>query len=198
MDLVVYDDQERRYVPWLVTLAAVVLVGVLAALVTFLLTRGTSAQTLGGVGDGQAAVAPLDSPSPSPLGTAFVLPDATPTEPLPTAEPSASSAAPTPAPVPATESTASEQSPASTSSASPSSDCAQALAQADALLERSVRVGQALSEHTRIMDELLAKRLTAEQALDQTLPVLTTGAKDRDLLEDVLQAYQSAREQCPA
>ena len=48
------------------------------------------------------------------------------------------------------------------------------------------------------MDELLAERLTAVQALDQTLPVLTSGAKERDSLEVLLAAYESARSACPA
>jgi hypothetical protein len=46
------------------------------------------------------------------------------------------------------------------------------------------------------MDELLAQRVTTEQALDETLPVLTRGATERDRFEDELAAYESSRGAC--
>jgi hypothetical protein len=48
------------------------------------------------------------------------------------------------------------------------------------------------------MDELLAERITAQQALDRTLPVLTDGATERRRLEEALDAYQESRTDCPA
>ena len=44
MDLVVYDDDEKRYVPWAVALVGVLLVALLTAGLTFLLTRQADAQ----------------------------------------------------------------------------------------------------------------------------------------------------------
>jgi hypothetical protein len=71
-----------------------------------------------------------------------------------------------------------------------------ALARADALAQRSMVLEQALTEHTRIMEDLLAERLTAQQALDATLPVLTRGATERDRFQDDLAAYESSRGAC--
>ena len=48
------------------------------------------------------------------------------------------------------------------------------------------------------MDELLAERLTAVQALDQTLPVLTQGATERRRFAEALEAYERARQECPS
>jgi hypothetical protein len=48
------------------------------------------------------------------------------------------------------------------------------------------------------MDELLAERITAQQALDQALPVLTDGSTERRRLEEAVSAYREAREECSA
>jgi hypothetical protein len=77
------------------------------------------------------------------------------------------------------------------------SSCIDALGQADTVLERSTALQQALAEQTRVMDELLAQRLTTDQALDRSLPVLTRGATDRKLFEQELAAYQRSRGACP-
>ena len=167
MDLVVYDDDEKRYVPWAVALAAVLLVAVLTAVLTFVLARqatgdeGTSA--VGGVGTPEPATAPSASPS-----------GGAPSEPA---------AAGTRAPV-----------------AEPTSDpaCVDALLQADAALERAVAVDEALTRHTEIMDELLAERIDAQEALDRTLPVLTEGATERRRFQQDLSAYSQSRQECPA
>ena len=49
MDLLVYDDEDRRFVPWMVSVAAVVLVGLLAAGIAYLFARQTHADAIGGV-----------------------------------------------------------------------------------------------------------------------------------------------------
>jgi hypothetical protein len=152
VDLVVYDDDEKRYVPWLVALAAVLLVALVTAGVTFLLARqasGTDGADLGGLTSPAPASAP-PSASPSGGGTAA------------------------------------------------SASCLTALLRADEALERSVAVEQALTEHTGIVDELLAERITLEQALERALPVLTAGATERQAFEEQLAAYTQAREACPA
>ena len=153
MDLVVYDDDEKRYVPWAVALTAALLVALLTAGLTFLLARGASGD------EAQQAVGGQSSPEPATAPTA----DAP------------SGTGPTPAPA-----------------------CEAALLRADAALQRSAAVEQALADHTAIMDELLAERITAQQALDRTLPVLTDGATERRRLEEALAAYQDARAECPA
>jgi hypothetical protein len=83
-----------------------------------------------------------------------------------------------------------------TPAATASEACAAALAEADALAERSTALERALEEHTRIMDDLLAQRVTTDRALDETLPVLTGAATDRDRFADELAAYRSSRAAC--
>ncbi len=55
---------------------------------------------------------------------------------------------------------------------------------------------EALGQHTEIMDELLAERITPAQALDRTLPVLTDGATERQRFEEAVAAYRDSREEC--
>ena len=159
MDLVVYDDDEKRYVPWAVALAALLLVALLTAGLTFLLARQASGseepQAVGGVSSPEPATAP-STPGPPAGGTS-----------TPGADPG------TPA-------------------------CEAALARADAALTRAEAVEQALADHTAIADELLAERITPEQALDRSLPVITDGATDRRLLDEALTAYRQSREECAA
>ena len=76
--------------------------------------------------------------------------------------------------------------------------CEAALLRADAALERSVALDEALAQHTEIMDELLAERIDVEQALDRTLPVLTDAATERRRFEQDLSAYVESRQECPA
>ncbi len=154
MDLVVYDDDDHRYVPWGVVLAALLLVAAVVGAGTFLLGRSASStDEIGGVRALEPATAPSASGAPA-------------------------ESSPSPA-------------------AGPAPSCADALAQADAALERSERIEQALAEHTRLMDELLAQRLDTQQALDQTLPVLTQGATERRLFAQELAAYERSRQECP-
>ena len=156
MDLVVYDDDEKRYIPWAVALSAVVLAALLTAALTFLLARQASGsedqRAVGGVSSPEPATAPSDAPS-------------------------------------------TEAPPATAPASAPG--CEAALLRADAVLERSVGVDEALARHTGIMDELLAARITADQALDRTLPVLTDGATERRRLEEAVAAYRASREDCP-
>jgi hypothetical protein len=157
VDLVVYDDDDHRYVPWRVVLAALLLVAALVGAATFVLGRSAAgAEEVGGL----SALEPVTAPS-TPASSA-----------------------------PASSSPSPEGSSAPT--------CASALTRADAALERSQRLEQALAEHTRLMDELLAQRLDTQQALDQTLPVLTEGATQRRLFAEDVAAYERARQECPS
>lgn len=170
MDLVVYDDDEKRYVPWAVALAALLVVTLVTAGVTFLLARQASgaedSQAVGGVSSPEPATAP------SAAATAAA-PTASPAPAAPTSAPPA--AAPTPAPA-----------------------CTAALLRADAALERSVALDEALGQHTEIMDELLAERIDAQGALDRALPVLTDAATERRRFQQELSAYSESRQECPA
>jgi hypothetical protein len=156
VDLVVYDDEERRYVPWRTSVAAVVVTGLLAAGLTLAFARSPQTEQPGDDG-GPRAVTSSETPTPTPTPTGTT----------------------------------------GTPSATPSDACATALASADAVAARSAALEQFLAEHTRIMDDLLAQRVTTEQALDQTLPVLTRAATQRDFFEDELAAYRSSRAACP-
>ena len=152
MELVVYDDDDRPYVPWRVVLSALLLVAAVVGAVTFLLGRSvSSADEISGVSSVQPATAPSGAAG--------------------TASPRAGT---TPRPT-----------------------CFGALAQADAALEHSERIEQALAEHTRLMDELIARRLDADQLVEQSLPVLTQGATERRRFAEELQAYELARQVCP-
>ncbi len=188
MDLVVYDDEERRYVPWLVSVAAVVLTGVLAAGITFLFARSPAAEQIGGVSSPQAATTDTE-PSPAPQE-----PSAAPSSPEPEATPPPRASPDPDVSIPPSR-------PSVPPPAAPAQDapapCLDALGQADAVLERSAALQEALAEQTRVMDELLAQRLTTDQALDQSLPVLTRGATDRKLFAEELASYQRSRGACP-
>ena len=167
MDLVVYDDDEKRYVPWAVALAALLVVALVTAALTFVLARQASGDEedlpVGGRVTQQPATAPSAAPSTAP------------------------SAAASPAGV-----------EAPVAAATPAPGCVAALLRADAVLEQAAAVDAALAEHTAIMDELLAERIDADEALDRTLPVLTDGATGRRELEQELAAYSEARQDCPS
>ena len=75
-------------------------------------------------------------------------------------------------------------------------DCGPALERAGAALELGNGLERALSEQTSLVDELLAGRATAEQVLEQALPPLTAGAKDRQAFLDAVAAYEQARADC--
>ena len=166
MDLVVYDDDEKRYVPWAVALAGALLVAVLAAVLAFVLARTT------GGDDEAAALAGATAPEPAsaPSESAMSEPDASDT--ATATDPAAGAAQP--------------------------AGCPEALTRADAALARGETLTEFLAQHTQIMDELLAERLTRESALDQTLPVLTDGATERKRFAEDLAAYEQARAQCPS
>jgi hypothetical protein len=170
VDLVVYDDDEKRYVPWAVALAALLVVTLVTAGLTFLLARQASgsedSQAVGGVSSPEPATAPSATAPPA------------------TAPSAAAPAAPTSAP------------PAA--AATPAPACTAALLRADAALERSVALDAALGQHTEIMDELLAERIDAQEALDRALPVLTDAATERRRFQQELSAYSDSRQDCPA
>lgn len=172
MDLFVYDDDEHPYVPLGVAVAAVVLVVLVSTVVTVVLLRSSDQEADGGAAATNRVTTPSASSVPGPVRTPSALPT---TSSVPAVPPGQSG------PVPV----------------DPVPGCAEALKQADAVVDRAGRVGQALGAHTRIVDELLAKRLDTEQALDRTLPVLTTGARDLTGLEADRRSYQLARGACP-
>lgn len=147
MDVVVYDDEDRRYVPAAVALLLAVLVALLAAGLAVLLTSHRQ-------GDVTAAdQAPAQAPAP--VGTS---------------SPEAGQAG--------------------------DAVCAQALARGDAALERAVALSRALGVQTTAIDELLARRITSEQLLARSLPVLTTSSTDRKRFTEELAAYQRSRSTC--
>ena len=171
MDLVVYDDDEKRYVPWAVALAAVLLVALVTAGLTFLLARQASGDEAGQAVRGVSTPAPATQPTPS----------AAPSSAAPSAAPSAGPSTAPPVAGPASA-------PA----------CEAALLRADAALERAVALDEALGRHTEIMDELLAERIDADEALDRALPVLTDAATERRQFQQELSAYSGSRQECPA
>lgn len=152
VDLLVYDEDDRWYVPWPVALAGLLIAVLLASGGAYLAARSSEPQPRGtplsGLPSPEAATGPL------PAGT-----------------------------------TAPE--------AEDSSTCREGLRQADVVLERAARLDQALAEHTRVMEDLLADRLSRDEALDQTLPVLTIAATDRRLFAEELAAYSATRSACP-
>ena len=79
-----------------------------------------------------------------------------------------------------------------------STSCAQAFATADAALSRAGLLGRELAAHTKVLDDLLAKRTNAAGVLDQSLPILTEAATDRLRFAEELKAYQDARKGCAA
>lgn len=182
MDLVVYDDDEKRYVPWAVALAGVLLVAALASALTFLLARQAAGD------EGTQAISGVSVPAPA------TSPSAVPSASDDPAPPATGSATPTPtaaADVAPSQTAATSAAPATAAPA-----CAAALLQADEVLQRSVALDEALAQHTQIMDELLAERIDAAEALDRTLPVLTEGATARNRFQQELAAYSDSRGEC--
>ncbi len=147
MDVVVYDEEDRRYVP---------LVGVLVlALVVAALTAGVSLLLLRDSGEAGAATPPpaaVSRPQPGSVDPTLGTGD--------------------------------------------SGACQEAVQRADVVVRRSERIADALASHTRVMDDLLAGRTTAQQALDRDLPALTEGATDRERLAEERAAYQRSRDAC--
>jgi hypothetical protein len=146
VDLVVYDDEDQRYVPMLVALVVALLAAALIGGLAFFVGRSqpaTAADGIAGVTEPQAGV----------------------TEPS-----EAAAGGPT---------------------------CEAAIERADEALELGDRIERTLSEQTSLMDELLARRATANEVLDRALPPLTASAKDRQAFLEAMTAYQQARAECP-
>ena len=152
MEVLVYDEEDRRYVPLVAALVLALIVAVVSAGLALLL--GTRADAAPGRA---AAPAAAQTTAPSP--------------------------AVSPPPVP-------------TGDAEADQACTVLAERADVALERSRRLVAALEAHTRVMDELLAGRLTAQQALDRDLPTMTQSASDRAQFADELAAYERARSAC--
>jgi hypothetical protein len=154
LDVVVYDEEDRRYVPALLALLLVAGAAVLAAAVAFLVLRSpASASSAGPSGPSVVATAPAPSASPT-LGQS---------------DPQAGSTGGT---------------------------CTQALAAADTALDRAGNLDRELAAHTKVLDDLLAKRTDAAGVLDQSLPILTEAATDRLRFAEELKAYRDARKAC--
>lgn len=152
MDLLVYDEDDQRYVPWTVAAVAVVVAVVLAAGLSFLAARAAADPT----GSSSSQAGGGAAPGPVPQGIQGPSGDQAPTQ-----------------------------------------ACSDALRRADVVLERSSRLEQALAEQTRVMDELLAQRLSPVEAQDQALAGLTEAAADRQRFAEELTDYQDARTTCP-
>jgi hypothetical protein len=135
VDLVVYDDRDRRYVPLLVALGATIIAAMIMGGVAFDLGRARSGTPIGGV-TGPAAGA-LEEPT-----------------------------------------------------------CVSALDRADEALASAVRIERTLSEQTALMNDLLAQRITREQALTRAVPPLAAAGPDRRAFQDAFTAYQGRRAGC--
>lgn len=82
------------------------------------------------------------------------------------------------------------------SPAAPGGCAGAALTRADTLVDRSRRLEAALAAHTLVLDDLLAARVGADEAVQRSLPVLTGAATDRRLFLEEAAAYEQAREGC--
>jgi hypothetical protein len=137
VDVVVYDDRDKRYVPLLVALGSAALAATIVGGLTYELGRSQSveSQPLSSVTEPQAAA--LEDPT-----------------------------------------------------------CASSVERADAAVAIGERLERSLAEQTSLMDELLARRATSEQVLDQALPPLTASAKDRQAFLQAVTAYRQAQDEC--
>jgi hypothetical protein len=138
VDLLVYDDEDQRYVPMLVAICGAVI----------------GAMIIGGLGYYFGQARPVRSADPI---------------------------------VAVTEPAAARQ----------SSECAAAIERADGALTVATRLEGALREQTSVMDDLLAERVSREQALDRSLPPLTNAAKDRQAFLQAVATYERSRAACP-
>lgn len=135
MDLVVYDERDRRYVPLLVALGAAVIAGMVLGGIAYEAGRARPVERVGGV-----------------------------------SEPAAG--------------TREEQA------------CTAALERADAALAVGSRLEVTLQEQSAVMDDLLAGRVTRQQALDRAVPPLTLAAADRRAFLEAVTTYRTTRDAC--
>jgi hypothetical protein len=138
VDLLVYDDSDRRYVPLLVALCGALIAAMIIGGLAYFLGQTQPAQSAERVG---GVTAPAAGTQVDPT-------------------------------------------------------CAPAIERADQALSVASRLESALREQTSVMDDLLAKRVSKDEALDRLLPRLTTAAKDRQAFVDALASYQQVRAAC--
>jgi len=174
VDLVVYDDDDRRYVPAGVAVLLVLLAAVLAGAIGALATQPSDAlrqddQAAPGSSNGSEQWSPPSEDEPAVPGPA--------------------AAQPTPP-------SASQPSGQPTTGEDQSNCLEETLQRADAVRARAERLAAVLAEHTAVMDDVLAERLTKPGAIDRTLPVLTRAATERRRYAEESAAYQRQREAC--
>jgi hypothetical protein len=138
VDLLVYDDEDQRYVPMIVALCGALLVAMIIGGLAYFLGQSSTASSTG-------LVAGTTAPQAGTQGD-----------------------------------------PA----------CEPAIERADRALSAASRLEAALREQTSVLDDLLARRISEGEALEQFLPRITTAAKDRQAFVDALASYQEVRAAC--
>jgi hypothetical protein len=74
--------------------------------------------------------------------------------------------------------------------------CQAAVGKANASLAQAVRVEHALAEHTKVMDKLLAGKISPQDALNMGMPSLIHGAHYSARFDQAFADYRTVVEQC--
>lgn len=98
-----------------------------------------------------------------------------------------------PKPVPTTETTAASANVAASVLAS---DCRQAVQKADASLEKATRVEKSLADHTHVMNQLSAGKISPGQALNMGMPSLISGARFSAIFDTAYADYRAVVKRC--
>lgn len=77
-----------------------------------------------------------------------------------------------------------------------SADCSEAVRRADAVLGEARGLDDALETHTAVVDDLMAGRITAQQAVQRMLPALTAGSRRSTALDLAVQRYEEVAAAC--
>lgn len=75
-------------------------------------------------------------------------------------------------------------------------DCLNAVRQADATLREATRVEKALYEHTEVMNQLSADKITPRQALTMGMPSLINGAHYSAVFDTAYSDYRAVVKRC--
>lgn len=80
--------------------------------------------------------------------------------------------------------------------AATAADCGQAVRRADASLKEATRVEKSLAEHTSVMNQLSAGKISPGQALNMGMPSLISGARFSAVFDTAYADYLAVVKRC--
>jgi hypothetical protein len=77
-----------------------------------------------------------------------------------------------------------------------SADCSEAVQRAEAVLGEARGLDDALGRHTVVVDDLMAGRITPQQAVQQMLPALTAGSRHSAAMDLAAKRFEEVARRC--